>query len=157
MFRWNLMLRTLFALRPQQPKARRLQKTVGLRLEALEDRTLPSASPLPAVFEASPPAAASVAAIMSYMFSMMELRAQLIATIEQDVSNALNALGQDFAPESAFFQRQLDSVLGIDPDSSNPSQGTAVAQHSGSASTGHNAPNRSTTDAKPASASAGGG
>ncbi len=157
MFRWNLMLRTRFASRHQQPKDRRSRTTVRPSLEALEDRTLPSASSLPAVFEASPPAAASVAAITSYMFSMMEARAQLIATVEQDVSNTLNALGQDFVQELAFIQRQLDSVVSIDPNSSNPSQGAAVAQHSGSAIMGHKAPKPSTTDAKPASATAGGG
>ena len=40
MFRWNLMLRSLFGLRPEKPKARHPQDTVKLNLEALEARWL---------------------------------------------------------------------------------------------------------------------
>jgi hypothetical protein len=66
-----------------------------LWLEALEDRTLPSASSLPVVFDASPPASSSAAAITSFMDSMMEQRLQAIAAIVQYANNAWNMLGQE--------------------------------------------------------------
>jgi hypothetical protein len=128
-----------------------------LHLEPLEDRTLPSASSLPVVTVASPPAAPQVAAITSFVDSMVQQQFQVIDTIVQDASNLWNTLGQEIVQEVAAFEQRVAAFLGIDPDSSNPSQGTAVAQHSGSAITGHNAPNPSTTDAMPASASAGDG
>ena len=81
---------------------------------------MPSASPLPAVFEASPPASPSVEAITSYVFSMMELRAQTIATIEQNVIGTYQALGQEMAQEIYSVQQQLDNFFGINPSSPNP-------------------------------------
>lgn len=40
MFRWKLLLQTVFGLPCQQRKSRRLRRTVRPRLEVLEDRTL---------------------------------------------------------------------------------------------------------------------
>jgi len=130
--------------------ARPSRSTIRLWLEELEDRTLLSASPLPAVFEASPPAAASVAAITSYMFSMMERTAQWIATIEQNVIGAYEAVGQ----EIYSVEQRWDSFFAIDPSSPNASPSIA-ASRPGNAM-GHNVSNPSTTGAMP-SPTAGGG
>jgi hypothetical protein len=99
-----------------------------LWLEALEDRTLPSASFLPAMFEASPPAASSAAAISSFMDSMVEQRVQLIATIVQYANNMWNMLGQEMIQEVASLQQQLDRILGISPNTQAPSSNTSVTQ-----------------------------
>jgi hypothetical protein len=55
MFRWNLILRTRFGSSRHQSKARRRLTMGKPQLEELTPRILPSASSLPAVFEASPP------------------------------------------------------------------------------------------------------
>ncbi|HEY7328126.1 MAG TPA: SdrD B-like domain-containing protein [Gemmataceae bacterium] len=67
---------------------------------------------------------------------MMELRVQLIATIEQDISNAFNTLGQDIAQAVASAQQQWDRMLGINPSPANPSLNTTVSQPSSANGTG---------------------
>ena|SRR5579884_912092 len=125
MFRWNLMLRKLFGSLPQQSKARRPKATVKPHVEELTPRILPSASPLPVVSVASPPAVPSVAAITSYVSSMMELRSQLIATIEQDLSSVLNTIGQEIRQ---VIDSQWDNLMGINPSTPNASLNTTVTQ-----------------------------
>jgi len=120
MFRWNLMLRKLFGSLPQQSKARRLQSTVKPQLEELTPRLLPSASSLSAGSEASPQATSAAAAITSFVFSMVEQRAEFIATVEQDLSNALlSAVGQVVGLEVSAFEQQVHSFFGIDLGTSN--------------------------------------
>ena len=136
MFRWNLMLRPLFGSRPQQPKARRPRTTEKPQLEELTQRILPSASPLPAVFEASPPASPSVEAITSYIFSMMELRAQMIATLEQNVIGAYQALDQELAQEIYSVQQQWDTLFGINSSGSNPAPVSTVIQNGNASGAG---------------------
>jgi hypothetical protein len=108
--------------------------SMRLWLEALEDRTLPSASSLPAVFEASPPAASSAAALRSFMDSMVEQRVQLIATIVQYANNAWNTLGREMVQEEASLQQQLYRILGIYPNTqAQPSNTTVTQSDSGTA------------------------
>lgn len=159
MFRWNPMLQTRFGQRREQPMARRRLTTVKPQLEELTPRILPSASSLPAVLEASPQAASAAAAITSYMFSMMEQR---IATIEQELSNALYTVGQVIDQEVYAFVQDWDNILGIDPNAPNPSQATAVTQlgsgttqPGGATTTALDAPNPTLTNTTPSSAGAG--
>jgi len=137
MYRWNLMLRTLFGSRRQQSKARRTQTTMRLHLEALEDRTLPSASSLPVVTLASPPAAPQVAAITSFVDSMVQQQLQVIDTIVQDASNIWNTLGQEIVQEVAFLQQQVGRILGINPNTPTPSSNAAVPQPDSGAGQAH--------------------
>ncbi len=130
MFRWNLMLRTLFASCRQQSKARRLQTAVKPQVEELTPRILPSASSLPVVTVASPPVVPQVAAITSFVDSMVEQRLQLIDTIVQDASNIWNTLGQEIVQEVTTLQLQLGRILGINPNTSNPSSNAALSQPS---------------------------
>lgn len=155
MFRWNLMLRTVSGSQGQQSKACRRQTTVKPHLEELTPRILPSASSLPTTFEASPPTALSLAAITSSIFSIMESRAELFASIEQNVIGVYEALDQEIAQAISSVQQQWDSLLGIDPSSANSSQAT-LTMRPGNAR-GHTVSNPSTTDAMPPSASAGHG
>jgi hypothetical protein len=124
MFRWNLMLRKLFGSLPQQSKARRPKATVKPHVEELMPRILPSASSLPVVTVASPPAVPSVTAITSYVSSMVELESQLVAMIEQDLSNVLNTVGQ----EIYSVERQSDNLMGINPSTPSASLSTSVTQ-----------------------------
>jgi hypothetical protein len=102
-----------------------------LSLEALEDRTLPSAS---SVFEASPPASSSAAAITSFMDSMMERQVQAIATIVQYANNIWNMLGQEMVQEVASFEQQMDRILGISPNTqAQPSNSSVTQSDSGTA------------------------
>jgi hypothetical protein len=118
---------------------------------------MPSTSTLPAVSVASPPPVPSVAAITTYVDSMMEQRGQLIATIEQDVSNALYTVGQVIAQEVSAFEQQVDRLFGINPSPQNPPPNNPVPQPdsgmgrgnasglgsgSGATTTAHNAPNQ---------------
>jgi len=59
---------------------------------------------------------------------MMELRSQIIATIEQDLSNALYTVGQVIAQEESAVEQQVDRFLGINPSAQNPSPNIAVTQ-----------------------------
>ena len=138
MYRWNLMLRTLFESRRQQSKARRSQTMIRPHLEVLEDRTLPSASSLPVVAVASPPAVPQVAAITSFVDSMVQQRLQVIDTIVQDASNIWNALSQQIIQEAAFIQQQVDRVLGINAANPTPSSNAAVSQPNSDCGAGQN-------------------
>ncbi len=92
MFRWI----SLFGVRYHQSKARRPKKTVKLRVEGLEDRTMPSASvPNPLAFEAvaSPPPAPSMAAVATYLASTMDQWTQFITMVQQDLLAAWKMLG----------------------------------------------------------------
>ncbi len=131
MFRWNLMLRALFGSRLLQPKARRSRTTVRPRLEALEDRTLPSTSSLPVVTVASPPAVPQVAVLTAFVDSLMEQRLQLIATVVQDASNIWNTLDHEIVQEAAFIQQQVGRIFGINPNTPTPSSNAVVSQPSG--------------------------
>jgi hypothetical protein len=102
------------------------------RLEALEDMILPSASTLPAVLVASPPAVPSASAVTSYVFAMMEQRGQLIATIEQDLSNALYTVGQVIAQEVSAFEQQVDRIFGINPSPATQPSSSQPGSGSGS-------------------------
>jgi hypothetical protein len=145
----------------KERKARRPKLPVRPRLEVLEDRILPSTSPLDPqtfIFTASPPPVPSVAAITSYVSSMMELRSQLIATIEQDLSTALYTVGQEIAQEVSAFEQQVDSFFGIDPDTSNPpdsgsGRGNASGRGSGGGAptTAQGAPNSALPNTPPLS------
>jgi hypothetical protein len=126
----------------------------------MEDRTLPSASPmnpLPVVSVASPPAVPSASAVTSFMFAMMEQRAQLIAVIEQDLSNALYTVGQVIAQEVSAFEQQVDRIFDINPSPQTPQSSTPMPQSdsgmgrgnssgsgsgSGATPTAHSAPNQ---------------
>jgi hypothetical protein len=110
--------------------------SMRLWLEALEDRTMSSAS---SVFDASPPAAA----IGSFMDSIVEQRVQEIATIVQYANNVWNTLGQEMVQEAASLQQQLYRILGIYPNTqaqpsnlsvTQPDSGTAKSYASGSGS-----------------------
>src|SRR5579875_945031 len=136
MYRWNLMLRPLFESRRQQSKARRTHTTMRLHLEVLEDRTLPSASSLPVVTVASPPAVPQVAAITSFVDAMVQQRLQLIATIVQDASTIWNTLGQEIIQEVAALQLQVGHILGIDTNTPTPSSNAAASQPSSDSGVG---------------------
>jgi len=120
MFRWKLMLRNRLGSHDQQSKARHPRPTVKPQLEELTPRLLPSASSLSADSEASPQATSAAAAITSFVFSMVEQRAEFIATVERDLGNAvLSAVGQVVGLEVSAFEQQVDSFFGIDLGASN--------------------------------------
>ncbi len=100
-------------------------------MEALEDRTLPSASSLPIVTVASPPAVPQVAALTAFVDSLMEQRLQLIATVVQDASNIWNTLDHEIVQEAAFIQQQVGRIFGINPVNPNQASHPAVSQASG--------------------------
>ncbi len=119
-------------------------------LEALEERTLLSASPvesLPIFSLASPQAAPSLSAVTSYMASVMNEWGQLIEMAQQDVIGTWKAVEQGIAQEASFIQQQWDQLLGIhsvtptpapssvvvpSASSGRPGQGLARASGSGS-------------------------
>jgi hypothetical protein len=157
MFRWI----SLFGVRYHQSKARRPKETVKLRVEGLEDRTMPSVSvPNPLAFEAvaSPPPVPSMAAVATYLASTMDQWTQFITTVQQDVLAAWKMLGQEIAQEVSVIQQRWDRLVGINPNAPNPSlnstvphpgsdSGTGRGNSSGSgsgssASTTHNSPNQ---------------
>lgn len=126
--------------------------TRRLWLEVLEDRTLPSASPVdsqPISSTDSPQAVAAAAAITSYLFTMTE---QSIATIEQDLSNALYVVGQVIAQEVDAFDEGVDSFFGINLGASNPSN-SGSGSVSGAATTARNDPSQALGTATPQSGS----
>jgi hypothetical protein len=127
---------------------------------------------MPAVFEASPPAASSAAALSSFMDSMVEQRVQLIATIVQYANNVWNTLGQEMVQEVASFRQQLDRILGISPNTqaqpsnttaTQPDGGTAKNYASGSGSgsgttsTHENIPAQGRTEVQPLTSGSGSG
>ncbi|HEY7327349.1 MAG TPA: hypothetical protein VH592_06915 [Gemmataceae bacterium] len=131
MFRWRLMLRSLFGSCRQQSKARRVRTMVRPKVEVLEDRTVPSAAPanaLAIVSVASPPPVPSLVTITLYAQTSMNRWMQLLATVQQDIGNAFNALGQEIAQEVSSVQRQWGYLLGINPTSPNPSLNSTVPQ-----------------------------
>src|SRR5579884_106814 len=139
MFRWNLMIRTLFASRPQQPKARRSRTTVRPYLESLEDRTLLSGSlgiPLPVFSLASPPPAPSAAALMSFVADRINQWHHLVETVQQEVFGFWTAVGQNIAHEVSFFVQQWDRLLGINPNPPHQSINGTAPQHGGSSGNG---------------------
>ena len=136
-------------------KATPKRPTTRLWLETLEDRTMPSATPTnaqPINTTDSPQAASAAAAITSYLFTMMQ---QGIATIEQDLSNALYVVGQVIAQELAAFEVEADSFFGIDLGASDPSD-SGSGSGSGAATTAYNDLNQSLGTATPESASGSG-
>jgi hypothetical protein len=145
MFRWNLMLRTLYGVRYDQVKARRPKQTVKLRLEGLEDRTMPSASapnalafeavasppPVPSVATlASPAPAPSVAAFTSYVFATMDHWFQFIVTAEQEFLGDLTLASQEFAQLESSVRPQVGRFLGNNSNAANPALNTTVTQSS---------------------------
>ncbi len=135
MFRWI----SLFGVRYHQSKARRPKKTVKLRVEGLEDRTMPSASvPNPLAFEAvaSPPPAPSIAAVATYLASTMDQWTQFITTVQQDVLAAWRMLGQEIAQEVSVIQQRWDRLVGINPNAPNPSLNSTVPQPGSDSGTG---------------------
>jgi hypothetical protein len=105
---------------PQRSKRR---PTTKPWLEALEDRTMPSASPLdtqPIINTASPPAVPAIEAITAILTAMMDEQAQLVAAFEQDLSIFVYTEGQVISQEVAAFVQTWDSLLGINPPPPNP-------------------------------------
>jgi hypothetical protein len=101
------------------------------KVEVLEDRTVPSAAPanaLAIVSVASPPPVPSLVTITLYAQTSMNRWMQLLATVQQDIGNAFNALGQEIAQEVSSVQRQWGYLLGINPTSPNPSLNSTVPQ-----------------------------
>lgn len=147
MSRWN----SLFGARYNQPKARRLKKTVKLNLEGLEDRAMPSSSPLnpfsvtalvspepaPSVAAvASPEPAPSVTALTSLVVSTLDSYLQLHAAYQQIVSNAVSAFDQEIAPILASIEQPFDDLFGIHPTVPNSSSTTAALPPKGSSGMG---------------------
>lgn len=145
MFRWNLMLRTLFGLRYDQAKARPAKKTVKLILEGLEDRTMPSASlpnlpafeavasppPVPSVATlASPAPVPSAAAFTSYAFATLDHWFQFMATAEQEFLGDLTLVTQEFAQLESSVRQQVGRFLGNNSNAANPALNTTVTQPS---------------------------
>lgn len=129
---------------------------IKLWLEALEERTLPSASPTnaqPLNSTASPQAVSAAEAITSYLITMMEQR---IATMEQDLSNALYTVGQVIAQEEYSFAAELGSILGFNFTGPQPSQSSAATPPgSGAATTTHDAPAPTPSSSTPSPVSTG--
>lgn len=143
MFRWNLMLRTLFGLRYDQAKARRPKETAKPRLEWLEDRTMPSVlgpnssgfevvvspPPVPSVATlASPAPAPSVAAFTSYVFATMDHWFQFMATAEQEFLGDLTLVTQEFAQLESPVRQQVGRFLGNNSNAANPALNPTVTQ-----------------------------
>jgi hypothetical protein len=63
---------------------------------------------------------------------MMEQRGQLIATIEQDLSNALYTVGQVIAQEVSAFEQQVDRIFGINPSPATQPSSSQPGSGSGS-------------------------
>jgi len=99
------------------------------------------------------------------MVSVMEQQAQFVATLEQDLSRAFNALSQEIAQVESSVEQQWDHLLGINPNASNTSSGAAVPQAgnasgsgsgSGATTTAHDDPHSSLENAQPMTGSGSG-
>jgi len=150
--------------------------TIRPRLEVLEDRTMPSASPLdslPSIITASPQAVPAAAQITSNVLAMIDQRIELMAAFEQNLMSIVNTLDQAIFQEVASIEQQVNRLFGINPTPPNPSLNTAVTQPSsnsgagrgnasgagsgsGATTTAHNNPTPSLNNSSPQSGSGSG-
>ncbi len=122
---------SLLGLRPEPAQTRCPKPPVKPRLEGLEERIVPSDSPVDA----------------EEMSQMVSTVIQVLSTVENEVSSDVQMIDQQMAQKVAAVVRQLDQLLGIAPTVPNPSPASTVPQPasgSGSGSsattTAHNAP-----------------
>lgn len=93
-------------------------------LEILEDRTMPSASPVdaqPIIFTASPQAAQAGQALVTDALALIEQRVEQIAAFDQNLIGVVNTVNQVFSQEVSAYEQGLDSILGINPNPQNQS------------------------------------
>jgi hypothetical protein len=148
-----------------------LRPTIRPMLEVLEDRTMPSASPVdsqPFIITASPQAQPAAAQITSNVLAMIDQRVEQLVAFEQDLASIMNTVGQVLYQEVVSLETQVGRTFGINLNPPNPSLNTTVPQPSsdsgsgrgnasgsgsgsGATTTANNAPNQALNNSTPQS------